>query len=226
MSTLKISIAIDKETPKVGNQKLSELLAGHKVIPVIQIDHAEDAVALAQALYESGIKIAEITLRSPVAIDAIANIHNALPQMVLCAGTILNADQADKAMAAGAQFLVAPGLNPRTVIHCQDMGYPFIAGINNPSQVEQALELGLTKLKFFPAEASGGVAMVKSLLAPYVGIELMPTGGIHAENIEAYLALDRVLCCGGSWMVSPDLIKSKKWTKIRKLSKEIVTQLS
>ncbi|KMV28695.1 2-dehydro-3-deoxyphosphogluconate aldolase [Photobacterium swingsii] len=204
------------------SQALIEQLKAFKVIPVIQINHVEQAVPLAKVLVENGLPVAEVTFRTDAAADAIRAMREAYPQMCIGAGTVLNAAQVDKAKDAGAEFIVAPGLNPNTVRYCQQQGIPFVPGINNPSQIEQALELGLTFLKFFPAEASGGINMVKSLLAPYVDVSIMPTGGIGKANIRDYLAVDRVLCCGGTWMVAPKLIEAGDWDEIGRLVREAV----
>jgi 2-dehydro-3-deoxyphosphogluconate aldolase/(4S)-4-hydroxy-2-oxoglutarate aldolase len=199
---------------------LIQRLAEIKIIPVIQIDDAKLAVPLAKALAENGLPAAEVTFRTAAAAESIARIKDACPDMLLGAGTILTPQQVDLAFAAGASFMVSPGLNPNTVKYCQDKGIPIVPGINNPSQVEQGLELGLDFLKFFPAEASGGITMLKSLLAPYVDLKLMPTGGINCNNARDYLALERVVCCGGTWMVAPQLINSQNWDQIARLTRE------
>ncbi|UGA56819.1 bifunctional 4-hydroxy-2-oxoglutarate aldolase/2-dehydro-3-deoxy-phosphogluconate aldolase [Vibrio sp. VB16] len=198
--------------------KLKEL----KVIPVIAIDRAEDIVPLGKALAENGLPAAEITFRSDAAVEAIRLLREAQPNMLIGAGTILNKEQAMAAKEAGATFIVSPGFNPNTVKACQEMGIDIVPGVNNPSTVEAALEMGLKTLKFFPAEASGGIAMVKSLLAPYTDIELMPTGGINSKNINDYLAIPRVIACGGTWMVDKKLIDEGKWDEIGRLTKEAV----
>ncbi len=199
---------------------LIQQLAAIKIIPVIQIDDAKLAVPLAKALAENGLAAAEVTFRTAAAAESIARIKDACPDMILGAGTILNAKQVDSAFNAGASFMVSPGLNPNTVKYCQDKGITIVPGINNPSQVEQGLELGLDFLKFFPAEASGGINMLKSLLAPYIDLKLMPTGGINSANARDYLAIDRVVCCGGTWMVAPKLINSQNWQEIGRLTRE------
>lgn len=197
-------------------KRLSEI----KIIPVIQIDNASLAVPLAKTLIANGLPAAEITFRTAAASDAIKQIREACPDLLLGAGTILNSQQVDQAFQAGASFMVSPGLNPRTVKYCQDKGIPIVPGINNPSQVDQGLELGLDFLKFFPAEASGGLAMLKSLLAPYVDLKLMPTGGINLTNVKSYLEIERVICCGGTWMVPPKLINAQDWDEIGRLTKQ------
>lgn len=197
-------------------QQLSEI----KIIPVLQIYDAALAVPLAKVLIENGLPAAEVVFRSDAAIESIRLIKEAYPEMLLGAGTILNTKQVDQAVEAGASFMVSPGLNPNTVKYCQQKGIPIIPGVNNPSQIEQGIELGLDLLKFFPAEASGGVNMVKSLLGPYVDVKLMPTGGIDKTNVKDYLSINRVVCCGGTWMVSAALINSQNWDKIAKLTRE------
>ncbi|MGF1680047.1 bifunctional 4-hydroxy-2-oxoglutarate aldolase/2-dehydro-3-deoxy-phosphogluconate aldolase [Photobacterium minamisatsumaniensis] len=204
------------------SQQLIEKLKAFKVIPVIQINSVEQAVPLAKTLVENGLPVAEVTFRTEAAAECIRLMREAYPEMCIGAGTVLNAKQVDRAIEAGAEFMVAPGLNPTTVRYCQAKSIPMVPGINNPSQVEQALELGLTFLKFFPAEASGGINMIKSLLAPYGDISVMPTGGIGKANIRDYLAIDRVLCCGGTWMVSPQLIEAGDWDEIGRLIREAV----
>lgn len=208
------------------NNEMINKLKQFKVIPVIQINKAEHAVPLAKVLVENGLPVAEVTFRTAAAAQAIKAMREEYPEMCVGAGTVLNAVQVDQAKAAGSEFVVAPGLNPNTVRYCQEVGMPIVPGVNNPSQVEQALELGLSFLKFFPAEASGGVAMVKSLLAPYVDVSLMPTGGIGKGNVNDYLAIDRVVCCGGTWMVAPSLIENEQWDEIAKLVREAVEHVA
>ncbi|NOI65706.1 bifunctional 4-hydroxy-2-oxoglutarate aldolase/2-dehydro-3-deoxy-phosphogluconate aldolase [Vibrio sp. 99-8-1] len=197
-------------------EKLKEL----KVIPVIAIDRAEDIIPLGKALAENGLPAAEITFRSDAAVAAIRLLSESQPDMLIGAGTVLNREQALAAKEAGATFVVSPGFNPNTVKACQEIGIEIIPGINNPSGVEAALEMGLTTVKFFPAEASGGIAMVKSLLAPYTDIQIMPTGGINANNINDYLAIPRVIACGGTWMVDKKLINEGNWDEIGRLTRE------
>ncbi|MCM5507843.1 MULTISPECIES: bifunctional 4-hydroxy-2-oxoglutarate aldolase/2-dehydro-3-deoxy-phosphogluconate aldolase [unclassified Vibrio] len=197
-----------------------------KVIPVIQINSVEQAIPLAKVLVENGLPVAEVTFRTEAAAEAIKAMREAYPEMCIGAGTVLNAEQIEQAQQAGAEFVVAPGLNPNTVRRCQEVGMPIVPGVNSPSQVEQALELGLNFLKFFPAEASGGVAMVKSLLAPYVDVSLMPTGGIGKGNVNDYLAIERVVCCGGTWMVAPKLIENEQWEEIGQLVREAVAHVA
>ncbi|EHZ2592022.1 bifunctional 4-hydroxy-2-oxoglutarate aldolase/2-dehydro-3-deoxy-phosphogluconate aldolase [Vibrio parahaemolyticus] len=201
---------------------IKEQLKALKVIPVIAIDKAEDIIPLGKVLAENGLPAAEITFRSAAAVEAIRLLRENQPDMLIGAGTVLNREQAIAAKEAGATFIVSPGFNPNTVKACQEIGIDIVPGVNNPSTVEAALEMGLTTLKFFPAEASGGINMVKSLLAPYTDIELMPTGGINPANIKDYLAVPRVLACGGTWMVDKKLIEAGNWEKLARLTREAV----
>ncbi|MFN1515092.1 bifunctional 4-hydroxy-2-oxoglutarate aldolase/2-dehydro-3-deoxy-phosphogluconate aldolase [Vibrio owensii] len=201
---------------------IKEQLKALKVIPVIAIDKAEDIIPLGKVLAENGLPAAEITFRSAAAAEAIRLLRETQPDMLIGAGTVLNREQAIAAKEAGATFIVSPGFNPNTVKACQEIGIDIVPGVNNPSTVEAALEMGLTTLKFFPAEASGGLNMVKSLLAPYTDIELMPTGGINPTNIKDYLAIPRVLACGGTWMVDKKLIEAGNWEELARLTREAV----
>ncbi|WEM45419.1 bifunctional 4-hydroxy-2-oxoglutarate aldolase/2-dehydro-3-deoxy-phosphogluconate aldolase (plasmid) [Photobacterium sp. DA100] len=198
----------------------AQQLAQIKIIPVIAIDRAEDIIPLGKALAENGLPAAEITFRSDAAAEAIRLLREAQPEMLIGAGTVLNREQAIAAKEAGATFVVSPGFNPNTVKACQELGIEIVPGVNNPSAVEAAIEMGVTTLKFFPAEASGGINMVKSLLAPYTQIQFMPTGGINAQNVNDYLAVDRVFACGGTWMVDKKLINEGRWDEIGRLARE------
>lgn len=203
---------------------LNERLQILKVIPVIAIKNAEDAVPLGKVLVENGMPCAEITFRTPAAAQAIKNLRSAFPEMLIGAGTVLNSVTVDQAIDAGVDFIVSPGFNPTTVKYCQQRNMPIIPGVNNPSLVEQAMEMGLTTLKFFPAGPSGGVAMLKSLTAVYP-VKFMPTGGVSATNINEYLDINAVVACGGTWMVPADLIDNQEWDKIAVLVKEAVAAL-
>ena len=204
---------------------INEQLQALKVIPVIALDNAEDIIPLGKVLSDNGLPAAEITFRSAAAVEAIRLLKQSQPHMLIGAGTVLNGQQALEAKEAGASFVVSPGFNPNTVKACQKIGIDIIPGVNNPSTVEAALEMGLTTLKFFPAEASGGLSMVKSLVGPYADIRLMPTGGITASNIGDYLAIPQVLACGGTWMVDKKLIENKDWDTIAQLTRKIVEQV-
>ncbi len=203
---------------------LTDRLHQLRLLPVIALNRAEQAEPLGQTLLAAGLPAAEITFRTPVAAEAIRRLRAAFPELLIAAGTILTSAQVDTALAAGADFIVSPGLNPTTVRHCQQQGIPIIPGVNNPSQVEQALELGLSTLKFFPAEASGGIAMLKALAAVYP-VQFMPTGGISPSNLQPYLALPNVLACGGSWMVPGELIDQGDWTTLGRLIADAVALL-
>lgn len=195
------------------------------IVPVVKIDHAKDAVPLANALCRGGLHCAEITFRTDAAEESIRLIHAALPDMLIAAGTVLTAEQADAAMSAGASFIVSPGLNPETVKHCLRRGYPVIPGVCTPSEVETALSLGLSTLKFFPAEAAGGLKMIKAMSAPYTMVRFMPTGGINPANVGDYLGCKAVFACGGSWMVPSDLITGGKFDDIEALTRQAVELL-
>lgn len=187
-----------------------------RVMPVIQIEDSKDAASLAKVLVENGLPAAEITFRSDAAAESIRLMRESYPDMIICAGTVLNADQAKLAIESGADFVVSPGFNPNTVRYCLENGIHIIAGVNSPSQVEQALEMGVNSLKFFPAEASGGVAMLRSLTGPYKGLEFMPTGGVNINNLSSYLSISEVVCCGGTWIAPVDLIAKNDWETIGK----------
>ncbi|QUM77997.1 bifunctional 4-hydroxy-2-oxoglutarate aldolase/2-dehydro-3-deoxy-phosphogluconate aldolase [Moritella sp. 24] len=198
------------------NNELIDQLATLAVMPVIQIENADDAVNLVEVLSENGLPAVEITFRSAAAAESIRRIRNAFPDVILCAGTVLTITQVDEAIAAGADFIISPGFNPTTVNYCIEHGIKIIPGVNNPSQIEQALELGIHLVKFFPAEASGGVNMVKALVGPYSQIKLMPTGGIKPSNVLDYLAIPQVVACGGSWIATPSAITEHDWDGIAK----------
>lgn len=200
---------------------IAQQLAAIKVIPVIAIDCAEDIIPLGKALAENGLPAAEITFRSDAAVEAIRLLRESQPEMLIGAGTVLNREQAQAAKDAGATFVVSPGFNPNTVTACREIGIDIVPGVNNPSAVEAAIDMGLTTLKFFPAEASGGINMLKSLLGPYTQIQFMPTGGISPKNVNDYLAVDRVLACGGTWMVDKTLINEGRWDEIGRLAQEV-----
>ena len=195
-------------------------LAG--LVPVIKVKNAEDAVPLCRALKNGGLPVAEITFRTDAAEEAIRLVHEALPEVLLGAGTVLTCEQADRAWNAGAGYIVAPGLNPVVVKHCTEKGYPVLPGCANPSDIELALSLGLTTVKFFPSEALGGLKMIKAMSAPYGNVRFVPTGGITEKNLPEYLAFPKIAACGGSWMVPEDAIAAKDWDKIEKLAREAV----
>jgi len=206
------------------------LLAKHVVVPVIAIDSVDAALPLADALLEGGLPVAEITFRTSAAAEVIARIAKERPAMVLGAGTVLTAENLGRACDAGAKFGVAPGLNQDVVAEAAHRGLPFMPGVITPSEIEQALALGLTLLKFFPAEAFGGLKVIKALSAPYAhaGVRFMPTGGVSMANLPDYLAEKVVACVGGTWIASREAIAEKKWTQIRdncKAAVEIVKKV-
>ncbi len=192
------------------------------LVPVIKIDDAKDAAPLAHALNDGGLPCAEVTFRTTAAAEAIAEMVKACPDMLVGAGTVLTTAQVDEAVAAGAKFIVSPGLNPTVVKYCVERDIPVMPGINNPSGIEQAMELGLKVVKFFPAEPSGGLNMLKAMAAPYGGVRFMPTGGISPSNVGDYLAWNRIIACGGSWMVPAKMLAEGNFEGIKKLAREAV----
>ncbi|MBE5917977.1 MAG: bifunctional 4-hydroxy-2-oxoglutarate aldolase/2-dehydro-3-deoxy-phosphogluconate aldolase [Pseudobutyrivibrio ruminis] len=192
------------------------------IVPVIKIEDKKDAVPLAKALYEGGLPCAEVTFRTPACVESIHMIKEAYPSMIVGAGTVLTREQVDQAMKAGAQFIVSPGLNPLIVKYCEEKQIPIIPGCANPSDIEQALQYGLELVKFFPAEAAGGLNMIKSMSAPYGNMKFMPTGGINKKNLRSYLDFEKIIACGGTWMVSGDLIENGEFEKIKDLTKDAV----
>ena len=202
--------------------KVIEELCGYRVIPVVVLNRAEDAAPLAKALCEGGLKCAEVTFRTDAAQEAIRIMSREYPDMMVGAGTVLTTDQVDRAVSAGAKFIVSPGFDPEVVDYCIDKNIPVVPGCITPSEVAQGVKRGLEVIKFFPAEQAGGVAMIKALAAPFTGVRFMPTGGINAGNLEQYLSFPRIAACGGSWMVKADLIDSKDFEKITELTKEAV----
>ena len=192
------------------------------IIPVVVLDDAKDAEPLAKALCEGGLPCAEVTFRTEAAEECIRIMSEKFPEMLVGAGTVLTTEQVDRAVAAGAKFIVSPGLNPRIVKYCVEKGIVITPGCANASDMEQALENGLEVVKFFPAEPAGGLNMIKALAAPYVGLKFMPTGGISPKNVRDYLAYNRIIACGGSWMVKNELVKAGDFAAITEMAKECV----
>lgn len=190
------------------------------IIPVVVLKDAGNALALGRILCESGLPCAEVTFRTDAAEEAISLLARNEPELLVGAGTVLTVEQADCAIKAGAKFIVSPGLNPKLVRHCQEKEIPVIPGILTPSEIEQALELGLEVVKFFPAEPAGGLPMIKAMGAAYTKLRFMPTGGITIENVSEYLKCDKILACGGSWMVKEALIDAKRYEKIATLCRQ------
>jgi 2-dehydro-3-deoxyphosphogluconate aldolase/(4S)-4-hydroxy-2-oxoglutarate aldolase len=205
--------------------KVLEKLGKIGIVPVITINDAQNAVQLARALAAGGIPCAEITFRTAQGEEAIKRIAKEVPDVLLGAGTVLTTDQVDRAVGAGANFIVSPGLNPKVVSHCIQKGIPVTPGCSNPSDIEQALEFGLEVVKFFPAEQAGGLEYIKAISAPYPNLKFMPTGGINAGNIAKYIAFEKILACGGSWMAGADLINAGNFDKITTLSREAIMNL-
>ena len=195
-------------------------LGEYGIVPVVVLNDAKDAEPLAKALCEGGLKCAEVTFRTAAAEESIKIMSEKFPEMLVGAGTVLTTEQVDRAVAAGAKFIVSPGLNPKVVKYCVEKGIPVCPGTCTPSEMEQAMDLGLDVVKFFPAEPSGGVKFIKAVAAPYTMLKFMPTGGVNATNVRDYLAYDKILCCGGSWMVKGSLIEAGEFAKIVEMTKE------
>jgi len=192
------------------------------IVPVVVLNDAKDAEPLAKALCDGGLPLAEVTFRTEAAEESIRIMVKKYPNMLIGAGTVVTTDQVDRAVDAGAKFIVSPGLNPKIVAYCLEKGVPITPGVSNPSDIEAAIELGLEVVKFFPAEQLGGLKMIKAMAAPYTKMMFMPTGGINAKNLNDYLAFPKILACGGSWMVSGDLVKAGAFDKITELTKEAI----
>ena len=190
------------------------------VVPVVVLEDAKDAVPLAKALVEGGLPCAEVTFRTEAAEESIRLMAEQFPDMLVGAGTVLTKEQVDAAAAAGAKFIVSPGFDPEIVDYCMEKEIPVYPGCVSPSEVAQAVKRGLKVVKFFPAEPAGGLPMIKAMAAPYAGLKFMPTGGIGTQNLKDYLGFDKIICCGGSWMVKADLIKNGEFEKICNLTKE------
>ncbi len=195
------------------------------IIPVVVLNDAKDAAPLAKALCEGGLPVAEVTFRTAAAEESIRIMAEQFPEMLVGAGTVLTTEQVDRAVAAGAKFIVSPGLNPKIVKYCQEKGVPITPGTSCPTDIETALELGLETVKFFPAEQSGGIAKIKAMAAPYTNVTFMPTGGISAKNLKDYLDFPKIVACGGSWMVKGDLIEAGNFEEIKRLTREAVNTM-
>lgn len=205
--------------------KVLEEISKIGIVPVIALDRAEDAAPLSRALCDGGLPCAEVTFRTAAAEESIRIMSTQFPEMLVGAGTVLTTEQVDRAVDTGAKFIVSPGLNPKVVKYCVEKNIPITPGTSNPSDVEAAIELGLDVVKFFPAEAAGGLNMIKSMAAPYTQMKFMPTGGISAKNLTTYLDFNRIIACGGSWMVSKDMVNAKDWAGITALTKEAVATM-
>lgn len=190
------------------------------IVPVVVLNNSADAEPLAEVLIKGGLPCAEVTFRTDAAEESIKKIAKKYPNMFVGAGTVLSCKQADCAFDAGAKFIVSPGLNPKVVEHCLKKGYPICPGVMTPTEIELALSFGLDVVKFFPAEPAGGLKMIKALSAPYTNLKFMPTGGINESNVKDYLSFEKILACGGSWMVKGSLISEKKFDEIEKLTSD------
>ncbi len=190
------------------------------IIPVVVLNDAKDALPLARCLMEGGLPCAEVTFRTAAAEESIRQMVKAYPDMIVGAGTVLTCEQADHAIDAGAKFIVSPGFNPKVTEYVLKKGVPMTPGVQTPTEIEAALQFDLDVVKFFPAEPAGGLKMIKALAAPYVGLQFMPTGGINANNVRDYLAYDRIVACGGSWMVNGSLVKEGKFDEILAMVRE------
>ena len=205
--------------------KLIEEIGKIGIVPVIALEDDAAAKPLAEALCKGGLPCAEVTFRTDAAEESIRIIAKEFPQMLVGAGTVLTTEQVDRAVGAGAKFIVSPGLNASVVSYCVARQIPIIPGTCNPSDVETAIGLGLDAVKFFPAEQAGGLKMIQAMSAPYTKMRFMPTGGINAENLTSYLGFEKVIACGGSWMVKKDLVASGKFDEIEDLTRAAVDKM-
>ena len=201
---------------------VTETIQKMGVVPVVVLNDAKDAEPLAKALCEGGLPCAEVTFRTDAAEESIRIMATEFPEMFVGAGTVLTVEQVDRAVAAGAKFIVSPGFDPEIVDYCLSKEIHVFPGCITPSEVSQAVKRGLKVVKFFPAEQFGGVATIKALAAPFTGVKFMPTGGVNAKNLESYLSCDKIVACGGSWMVKGDLVKAGKFDEIKALVEEAV----
>lgn len=201
---------------------ISKTIQEMGVVPVVVLNDAKDAKPLAQALCEGGLPCAEVTFRTEAAEESIRLMTECYPDMFVGAGTVLTTEQVDRAVNAGAKFIVSPGFDPEIVDYCLEKNIPIYPGCITPSEVAQAVKRGLEVVKFFPAEQFGGVSTIKALAAPYVGVKFMPTGGVNAKNLDNYLSCDKIVACGGSWVVKGDLVVEGKFDEIKSLVEEAV----
>ena len=197
-----------------------QILEGHGVVPVIKFNDSSEALPLADALSAGGIKIMEITFRSAAAAEAIGLVAKERPDILVGAGTVVNLEQLEKAVKAGSKFVVSPGFDEEIVIEGLRQGVIMLPGVITPSEIMAAMKIGLTVLKYFPASVFGGLQAIKSYASVFPQVKFMPTGGVSAKNLADYLALPNIQACGGSWMVSGDLIRGRKWDEITALSAE------
>lgn len=203
-------------------EKMQDQLQTFGVVPVVVLNEVKDALPLAKALIEGGLPCAEVTFRTEAAEESIRQMSAEYPEMLVGAGTVLTIEQVDRAVNAGAKFIVSPGFDPEIVDYCLSREIPIFPGCVTPSEVAQAVKRGLKVVKFFPAEQFGGVSTIKALAAPYTMVRFMPTGGVSAKNLKDYLSCDKIIACGGSWMVKGDMIKAGEFDKICEMTKEAV----
>ncbi len=201
---------------------LNKKIAEFGVVPVVVLEDAKDAKPLAEALVKGGLPCAEVTFRTDAAEESIRIMAKEYPDMLVGAGTVLTTGQVDRAINTGAKFIVSPGFDAEIVDYCIKNEIPVFPGCITPSEVAQAVKRGLSIVKFFPAEKFGGVDTIKALAAPYTDVKFMPTGGVNARNLKDYLSCDKIVCCGGSWMVKSDLVKAGDFEKIHELTAEAV----
>lgn len=201
---------------------MNERIAAFGVVPVVVLEDAKDAKPLADALVKGGLPCAEVTFRTDAAEESIRIMKQEYPDMLVGAGTVLTIEQVDKAVNAGAEFIVSPGFDEEIVDYCMKKEIPILPGCITPSEVAQAVKRGMNVVKFFPSEQFGGVETIKALAAPYTTVKFMPTGGVNTKNLKDYLSCDKIVCCGGSWMVKGDLVKAGDFEKISELTAEAV----
>ena len=204
------------------NETMNNLIAQYGVVPVVVLEDEKDALPLAEALVKGGLPVAEVTFRTAAAEGSIKAMREAYPEMLVGAGTVLSVEQVDRALKAGARFIVTPGFDEEVVDYCIANNIPVYPGTVTPSEVTKAVKRGLNICKFFPAEQYGGVSTIKALSAPFTTVKFMPTGGVSAKNLKDYLSCSKIVACGGSWMVKGDLIKAHEFDKIRELTAEAV----
>ena len=201
---------------------MNDKIKSFGVIPVVVLENAEDAKPLAEALVKGGLPVAEVTFRTAAAKESIRIMSENYPEMLVGAGTVLSVSQVDEAVEAGAKFIVTPGFDEEVVDYCLSKDIPVFPGVITPTEVTMAVKKGLKVVKFFPASQFGGLKTIKALSAPFGMVKFMPTGGIDASNLSEYLSSDKIVACGGSWMVKDDLVKAKEFDKIEALTKEAV----
>jgi len=215
-----VSINMKMDGGLIPMTEMMQQLKKIGIIPVVVLNDVKDALPLGECLMKGGLPCAEVTFRTAAAEESIRQMAKAYPDMIIGAGTVLTTEQADRAIDAGAKFVVSPGFNPKVTEYVLKKGVPMTPGVCTPTEIEAAMSLGLDVLKFFPAEPSGGLKMIKAVAAAYVNLQFMPTGGINANNVRDYLAYDKIVACGGSWMVNGSLVKEGKFDEILALVKE------